>query len=136
MQGSEWWTAPPYLMWVAGRLSYCRDRKSSLWRSWCFCLSVRSASAGLSFSSSSSSARRQQTHAVKTLHRYRREGCGLSGGASGEATGAAEARPLRMHRNQMIAVDLWPNQLIDPLVLRRGGAALKCSGAGLQIGKR
>lgn len=50
--------------------------------------------------------------------------------------GAAEARPRRMHRNQMIAVDLRPNQLIDPLVLQRGGAALKCSGASFQIGKR
>lgn len=42
-------------MCVAGRLSYCRERKSSLWRSWCFCFSVKSVSAGLSFSSSSSS---------------------------------------------------------------------------------
>ena len=46
-----------YLMCVAGRLSYCRDRKSSLWRSWCFCFSVSSISVGFSFSSSSSSAK-------------------------------------------------------------------------------
>lgn len=46
-----------YLMCVAGKLSYCRERKSSLWRSWCFCFSVRSVSVGLSFSSSNSSAK-------------------------------------------------------------------------------
>lgn len=81
VQGSGRWTAPPYLMWVAGRLSYCRDRKSSLWRSWCFCLSVSSASAGLSFSSSSSSARRQEIDAVEKLHRHRKKFSSLSGGA-------------------------------------------------------
>ena len=46
-----------YLMCVAGRLSYCRERKSSLCRSWCFCFSDRSVSMGVSFSSSRSSAR-------------------------------------------------------------------------------
>lgn len=51
------WACVQYLMCVAGRLSYCRDRKSSLWRSWCFCFSVSSVSVGLSFSSSSSSAK-------------------------------------------------------------------------------
>lgn len=66
---SDKWAAPTYLMWVAGRLSYCRDRKSSLWRSWCFCLSVSSASAGLSFSSSSSSVRPQEISAVEKLYR-------------------------------------------------------------------
>lgn len=48
-----------YLMCVAGRDSYCRERKSSLWRSWCFCFSERSGSDGLSFSSSRSSVRRE-----------------------------------------------------------------------------
>lgn len=51
------WSCVQYLMCVAGRLSYCRERKSSLWRSWCFCFSVSSVSVGLSFSSSNSSAK-------------------------------------------------------------------------------
>lgn len=48
-----------YLMCVAGRDSYWRERKSSLWRSWCFCFSLSSGSEGLSFSSSRSSVRRE-----------------------------------------------------------------------------
>lgn len=55
-----------YLMCVAGRLSYCRERKSSLWRSWCFCFSVSSVSVGFSFSSSNSSAK--STHSKITLN--------------------------------------------------------------------
>lgn len=53
------WTCGVYLMCVAGRDSYCRERKSSLWRSWCFCFSERSSSEGLSFSSSRSSVWRE-----------------------------------------------------------------------------
>lgn len=81
VQRSERWMAPHYLMWVAGRLSYCRERKSSLWRSWCFCLSVSSASAGLSFSSSSSSARQKAIDTVEKLCRYGNKFSGFSGGA-------------------------------------------------------
>lgn len=93
----------PYLMCVAGRLSYCRDRKSSLWRSWCFCLSVSSASAGLSFSSSSSSVRRQEIDAVEKLRRYRNKFSSMSGECvCRETTGAAEAEPCLMNLNQMI----------------------------------
>ncbi len=52
---NTWMCGWVYLMCVAGRDSYWRERKSSLWRSWCFCFSPSSGSEGLSFSSSRSS---------------------------------------------------------------------------------
>lgn len=57
-----------YLMCVAGRDSYWRDRKSSLCRSWCFCFSLSSGSVGVSFSSSKSSAL-THTNTYKHTHK-------------------------------------------------------------------
>lgn len=57
-----------HLICVAGRDSYWRDRKSSLCFSWCFCFSVKSASTGVSDSSSVSSTQTKFKESAVTTH--------------------------------------------------------------------
>lgn len=57
-----------YLICVAGRDSYWRDKKSSLCFNWCFCLSVKSASMVVSDSSSISSTQMKFKEFIITKH--------------------------------------------------------------------
>lgn len=60
-----------YRMWVAGRDSNCRDRKSSLCLSWCFCCSD---SCGCFDSSSNSPRHRKNSELARvTVRNWRRE---------------------------------------------------------------
>ncbi len=67
---NTWMCGWVYLMCVAGRDSYWRERKSSLWRSWCFCFSLKSGSEGISFSSSRSSVCRELIICQRHGHTY------------------------------------------------------------------
>ena len=70
-QGSERatgaWLAH-YRMWVAGRDSSCRERKSSLCLSWCRCLSLSCCKFSPSISPSISSSRSSVSIVIGTSH--------------------------------------------------------------------